>query len=218
MIFRHRNGIALAPLAWNLCVVTNDLPAEQRRRWPCFVYTINHRVSGEHNVGAVLKSSAAIRRRRDRTRFAASTVRRRLNRCRNPRGAWDLSVARAWPSKSNDCSSVFERSGARSCQCFVGGSGNDAVGSIQARIRIAPTRRRVLIRRCPDSERSVHRRFPNKPSALFAFVVRSVGRRPCSESIWSSPSIFPAGVASKTGGGSLIETPSSLSELSKGVW
>jgi len=35
------------------------------------------------------------------------------------------------------------RSGARSPRCFVGGSGNNAVGSIQAAIRVAPTRRLV---------------------------------------------------------------------------
>ena len=29
------------------------------------------------------------------------------NRCRNPWGAWDLSVARSWPSRCDDCSSVL---------------------------------------------------------------------------------------------------------------
>jgi hypothetical protein len=36
----------------------------------------------------------------------------------------------------------------------VGSSGNDAVGSIQAAIRVAPIRRLVLSRRGPHSERS----------------------------------------------------------------
>ena len=35
---------------------------------------------------------------------------------------------------------------------FRGGSGNDAVGSIQAAIRVTPTRRRVLSRRGPSGE------------------------------------------------------------------
>ena len=43
------------------------------------------------------------------------------------RGVPGISVARTWPSKSDDCSSVGGRSGARSSRCFVGGSGNDAV-------------------------------------------------------------------------------------------
>jgi hypothetical protein len=140
--------------------------------------------------------------------FVASIVRRRLNRCSNPRGAWDLSLARTWPSKSNDCSPTCGRSGAPSSRCFVGGSGSDTVGSIQAAIRVTPTRRLVLSRRGPDSERLVQRKFPDKPLT---------SREPFARSLFAR-----SGGGSRrgleNGQGSLIGARSAHSERSKGVY
>lgn len=150
MISRQREGVVLAPLAWNLCDVASDLAAEQRRRRPRLFTHQPPALRRTPNVSSVPKPSAAIRRRRDRTRFVASIVRRRLNRCRNPWGAWDLSVARSWPSRCDDCSSVFGRSGSRSSQCAPR-SGNEAGGSIQTAIRVAPRKRQLLRQHDPDA-------------------------------------------------------------------
>jgi hypothetical protein len=43
MISRQRDGVVLAPLAWNLSDVASHLAAEQSRRRRVF-YTIKHRV------------------------------------------------------------------------------------------------------------------------------------------------------------------------------
>jgi hypothetical protein len=143
MISRQRDGVVLAPLASNLSDVASHLAAEQRRRRRVFTQSRTG-FEANANVSFVPKSSAAIRRRRDRTRFVAGTVRRRLDRGRNPRSASDLSVARSWPSKCYECSSAFGRNGLPSYERSGPRSGNEAGGSIQAAI-LEATRARYAI-------------------------------------------------------------------------
>jgi hypothetical protein len=89
-----------------------------------------------------------------------------------------------------------------------GGSGSDTVGSIQAAIRVTPTRRLVLGRRGPDSERLVQRKFPDKPLT---------SREPFARSLFAR-----SGGGSRrgleNGQGSLIGARSAHSERSKGVY
>jgi hypothetical protein len=81
----------------------------------------------------------------------AGTVRRRLDRGRNPRSASDRSV-RSWPSKCDECSSAFGRNRLPSYERSGPRSGNEAGGSIQTAIRVAPRKRQLLRQRDPDTQ------------------------------------------------------------------
>jgi hypothetical protein len=126
MISRQRNGVALAPLAWNLCDLAKASAAafslhtgfEANTMLALFLDHPPLFVAGEIALGLSLAL------------FVGALIAAVISGV--PEG---LSVARTWPSKSNDCSTVCGRSGARPQRCFVGGSGNDAVGSIQAALR-----------------------------------------------------------------------------------
>jgi|HubBroStandDraft_2_1064218.scaffolds.fasta_scaffold269182_2 hypothetical protein len=127
--------------SYHLCRGTRR---RQPRFWldnqpPCLMWTTN--------VSAVLRPSAYVCCRRDRTLFVAGLVLRCVNRCNSPQSVGDLSIARSWSSKYNDCSSACGQNGPLSCECFAPRSGNEAGGSIQAAIRVTPTRRLVLRRR-----------------------------------------------------------------------
>ena len=157
MISRQRDGVVLAPLALNLSDVASHLAAEQRRRRPRFLHTSNHGFEANAMLALFLNHPPLFVAGEIALGLSLALFVRRLNRCRNPRSAWDLSVARSWPSRCDDCSSVFGRSRLTLVRSSAPRSGNEAGGSIQAAIRVAPRKRQLLRRRGPTLDQSTEK-------------------------------------------------------------